>query len=116
MVRKNLMKNEVVEKIYENDDILFSMIASFEENTELKPHRDPNLYREPYKRIQIPLVIPDREKCYMIWKGEKVHWTEGEPKVFEVMDVIHEGYNYSKSPMIFLFLDIKKGTIVCNDK
>jgi len=92
------------------------MIASFEENTELKPHRDPNLYREPYKRIQIPLVIPDTEKCYMIWKGKKVHWTEGESQVFEVMDVIHEGYNYSDKPMKFLFLDVKKGTIVCNDK
>ena len=63
MIRKNLIKNEIVEKIYENDDILFSMIASFDANTKLKPHRDPNLYREPYKRIQIPLEIPDNEKC-----------------------------------------------------
>jgi hypothetical protein len=116
MIRKNLMKNEVVEKIYENDDILFSMIASFDENTELKPHRDPNLYRERYKRIQIPLIIPDRELCYMIWKGKKVHWTEGVPEVFEVMDVIHEGYNYSESSMVFLFLDVKKDVIVDNDK
>ena len=112
MVRKNLMKNEVVEKIYENNDILFSMIASFDENTELKPHRDPNLYREPYKRIQIPLEIPNQELCYMIWRGEKIHWTEGKPQVFEVMDIIHEGYNYSDRAMKFLFLDVKKETVV----
>jgi hypothetical protein len=113
MIRKNLMKNEIVEKIYENDDILFSMISSFDEGTELKPHRDPNLYREPYKRIQIPLEIPDEELCYMIWKGKKIHWKEGEPQVFEVMDVIHEGYNHSESSMKFLFLDVKKSTIIC---
>jgi hypothetical protein len=110
MIRRNLMKNEIVENIYENNDILFSMIAEFDEKTELKPHRDPNLYREPYKRIQIPLEIPDEELCYMIWKGKKVHWKEGEPQVFEVMDYIHEGYNHSNKPMKFLFLDVKKDT------
>lgn len=113
MIRKNLIKNEVVEKIYENEDILFSMIASFDENTELKPHRDPNLYREPYKRIQIPLEIPDKDKCYMIWKGEKVIWEEGVPQVFEVMDYVHEGYNLSDKPMKFLFIDIKRSSIIC---
>jgi aspartyl/asparaginyl beta-hydroxylase (cupin superfamily) len=115
MIRKKLM-SDAVAKIYENDDILFSMISVFDENTELKPHRDPNVYREPYKRIQIPLVIPDEEKCYMIWKKEKTFWKEGEPKVCEVMDVIHEGYNYSNKPMIFLFVDIKKGTEVQTTK
>ena len=112
MIRKNLIKNEIVEKIYENDDILFSMIASFDMNTELKPHRDPNIYREPYKRIQIPLEIPDNEKCYMIWKGKKIHWSVGEPQVFEVMDYIHEGYNLSNDSMKFLFIDVKKETQV----
>jgi aspartyl/asparaginyl beta-hydroxylase (cupin superfamily) len=111
MIRKKLM-NDIVSKIYENGDILFSMISVFHEDTELKPHRDPNVYREPYKRIQIPLVIPDKEKCYMIWRGEKIYWSEGDPKVFEVMDYIHEGYNYSDSPMIFLFIDVKKSTEV----
>jgi len=52
----------------------------------------------------------------MIWKGKEVHWTEGVPEVFEVMDVIHEGYNYSESSMVFLFLDVKKDAIVHNDK
>ena len=27
---------------------------------------------------------------------------------FEVMDYIHEGYNFSDSPMEFLFVDVKK--------
>jgi len=112
MIRKNLIKNEVVEKIYENENILFSMIALFDSNTELKPHRDPNLYREPYKRIQIPLEIPDKEKCYMIWKGKKVIWEEGVPQVFEVMDYVHEGYNLSDKPMKFLFIDIKRNSTI----
>jgi hypothetical protein len=111
IIRKNLMPDRI-RKIYENDDILFSMIVSFDLNTELGPHRDPNLYRETYKRIQIPLEIPDKELCYMIWNGKKVHWKEGEPQVFEVMDVIHEGYNYSDRPMKFLFLDVTKDTEV----
>ncbi len=116
IIRRTVINNEKIENIFENPDILFSMIVIFDKNTELKPHRDPNLYREKYKRIQIPLTIPSKEKCYMIWKGEKIYWTEGEPQVFEVMDVVHEGYNYSEYPMAFLFLDVKKDTILCNDK
>ena len=107
-IRKKLINNKNIEEIYNNSDIIFSMYASFESGTKLGPHRDPNIYREPYKRIQIPISIPNKEQCYMIWKGEIVHWTEGEPKVFEVMDYIHEGYNYSDYPMIFLFVDVKK--------
>jgi aspartyl/asparaginyl beta-hydroxylase (cupin superfamily) len=110
-IRKKLMPENII-KIFENSDILFSMKVIFAEGTELSPHKDPNIYREPYKRIQIPLVIPDKEKCYMIWKGEKIHWSEGEPQVFEVMDIIHEGYNYSDSSMIFLFVDVKKSVEV----
>lgn len=110
-IRKKLMSDEVL-KIYQNDDILFSMYSVFDEGTELGPHRDPNIYREPYKRIQIPLEIPDKEKCYMIWKGEKTYWEEGKPQLFEVMDYIHEGYNFSNKPMKFLFVDVKKNTEV----
>jgi hypothetical protein len=111
-IRKKIIKNIEVENIYNNSEIIFSMFAAFDTGTELGPHRDPNIYREPYKRIQIPISIPDREKCYMIWKGEKVHWNEGEPRVFEVMDYIHEGYNYSHSAMKFLMVDVKKSTEV----
>ena len=66
MLRKKLIQSQNIQAIYENDDILFSMISSFDSGTVLKPHKDPNVYKKPYKRIQIPLVIPDREKCYMI--------------------------------------------------
>lgn len=106
-IRKKLMTEEIL-KIYQNDEILFSMYVIFDAKTELGPHRDPNIYREPYKRIQIPLVIPDQEKCYMIWKGKKTYWTVGEPQLFEVMDYVHEGYNHSGKPMEFLFIDVKK--------
>jgi len=111
IIRKNLMTDRI-RKIHENNDILFSMIVSFDSNTQLGPHLDPNLYQKPYKRIQIPLEIPDKKLCYMIWKRKKIHWVEGEPQVFEVMDYIHEGYNHSNKPMKFLFLDVKKDSEV----
>jgi hypothetical protein len=107
-LRKSIIQNKNVEDILENDDILFCTIASFESNTILGPHKDPNVYRHPYKRIQIPLDIPDKNKCYMIWKGEKVFWEEGKSQIFDVMNYVHEGYNYSESPMVFLFVDVKK--------
>ena len=48
----------------------------------------------------------------MIWKGKKIHWSVGEPQVFEVMDYIHEGYNLSNDSMKLLFIDVKKETQV----
>jgi hypothetical protein len=105
---RKLVTDISIQKILNNDDILFSMIISLDGGTEIGPHKDPNNYREPYKRIQIPLKIPDKEKCYMIWKGEKIHWNEGEPQLFEVMDYIHEGYNLSDEPMELLLIDVKK--------
>lgn len=111
MIRKKLMTEDII-KIHSNDDLLYSGYSSFDPGTILKPHRDPNIYREPYKRIQIPLEIPDKEKCYMIWKGEKVFWKEGVSKVYEVMDYLHEGANLSDAPMKFLFIDVKKDCVV----
>jgi aspartyl/asparaginyl beta-hydroxylase (cupin superfamily) len=107
LIRKKLMSDNIF-LIYQNEDILYSGYSIFDSGTELGPHKDPNIYREPYKRIQIPVEIPDKDKCYMIWKGEKVTWEEGIPQVFEVMDYIHEGYNFSDGPMKFLFVDVKK--------
>jgi hypothetical protein len=107
-LRKSIVTDLSIQKILNDDDILFSMIMSFDGGTELGPHKDPNIYRERYKRIQIPLKIPDKEKCYMIWKEEKIYWNEGEPQLFEVMDYIHEGYNLSDEPMKFLVVDVKK--------
>ena len=64
IIRDKLMTDEV-RKIYQNKDILFSNYTIFYPNTILKPHKDPDILRYPYRRIQIPLVVPDTKKCYM---------------------------------------------------
>jgi len=107
-IRKNIIDDPRIELIHQNPDILFSMYVVFESGTELGPHRDPDVYRERYKRIQIPINIPDKEKCYMIWNGQKVFYEEGIYQTYEVMDHIHSGYNYSDGPWSFLFVDVKK--------
>ena len=49
----------------------------------------------------------------MIWEdGRKTHWEVGEPQIHQVMDIAHEGFNYSDEEMIFLMLDITKSTEV----
>ena len=49
----------------------------------------------------------------MIWEdGRKTHWKVGEPQIHQVMDIAHEGFNYSDEEMIFLMLDIIKSTEV----
>jgi hypothetical protein len=111
LIRKKFMTDEIF-RIHQNDDILYSGYSYFDSGTILIPHKDPNIYREPYKRIQIPLRIPDREKCYMTWQGEKIYWDEGVPQVFSVMDYIHDGANLSNYPMEFLMIDVKRDTIV----
>lgn len=110
-IRKKMMTEEIF-NIISNDEILYATYSIFDSGTILNPHKDPNLYKEPYKRIQIPLEIPQREKCYMIWEGKKIFWEKGLAQVYEVMDYIHEGANLSDFPMKFLFLDVKKDCIV----
>jgi hypothetical protein len=111
-VRKKIIQDSKVLEIFDSSEILFSTVSLFSPGTILGSHKDPNVYRCPYKRIQIPLEIPDQEKCYMIWQGQKVFWKEGVPQIYEVMDYIHEGANLSDAPMKFLFLDVKKETVV----
>ena len=106
-VRKTVVKDVRAQEILDQDEVVFATVACFEPGTELGPHRDPPVYERPYRRIQIPLYIPSNE-CYMIWKGEKVFWEEGVPQIYDVMDHIHEGYNYSDDDMLFLFVDILK--------
>ena len=91
----------------ESDEVVFATVSCFEPGTELGPHKDPPVYGIHYRRIQIPLYIPSND-CYMIWKGEKVFWEEGVPQIYDVMDHVHEGYNYSDDDMLFLFVDILK--------
>ena len=114
LIREKLMTDKV-RKIYENDDILFSNYAIFYAGTILKPHKDPDILREPYKRIQIPLTIPDKDKCYMEWvefKDGKILWEEGVPQVCDVMNHLHEAFNKSDEPMEILFVDVKHNTEV----
>tara|TARA_Y100001963_G_scaffold70911_1_gene98645 strand:- start:42 stop:527 length:486 start_codon:yes stop_codon:yes gene_type:complete len=112
LIREKLMTDRIYE-IYQNDDILFSNYALFYPGTILKPHKDPDLLREPYKRIQIPLTIPDKDKCYMQWiDGDRVIWNEGVAKVNYVMHNLHEAFNLSDKSMEILFIDVKIDTEV----
>jgi hypothetical protein len=112
LIREKLMTDRIRE-IYQNDDILFSNYALFYPGTILKPHKDPDLLREPYKRIQIPLSIPDKDKCYMQWiDGDKVIWNEGIAEVNYVMHHFHEAFNLSDKSMEILFIDVKIDTEV----
>ena len=106
-VRESVVRDQRARDILNSDEILVATIALFESGTELGPHKDPPVYDNKYRRIQIPLHIPS-EDCYMIWRGRKVFWKEGKPQIFDVMDYVHEGYNYSPDDMIFLFIDIVK--------
>ena len=114
LIREKLMTDRVRE-IYQNDNILFSNYAIFYAGTILKPHKDPNILRYPYKRIQIPLTIPNENDCYMQWvdvKDGKVTWEEGVPQVCDVMNHLHEAFNKSDKPMDILFVDVKHDTEV----
>ena len=106
-VRESVVRDQRARDILKSDEILVATIALFESGTELGPHKDPPVYDKKYRRIQIPLHIPS-DDCYMIWRGRKVFWKEGKPQIFDVMDYVHEGYNYSPDDMIFLFIDIVK--------
>ena len=114
IIRDKLMTDEV-RKIYQNKDILFSNYTIFYPNTILKPHKDPDILRYPYRRIQIPLVVPDTRKCYMEWvyiKGGISMWEEGKPQICDVMRYTHQAYNYSDKTLEILFVDIKHDTEV----
>ena len=106
---KKLMTDEIYE-IYKNDEILNSNYAIFAGGTILKPHIDPDIYTERYKRIQIPMKVP--EGSYMLWGKEKIIWKEGEPQCYPVMDYVHQASNPSNKPIEFLFLDVKMDTVV----
>ena len=113
LIREKLMTDKVC-KIYDNDDILFSNYAIFYAGTILKPHKDPNILRYPYKRIQIPLVVPDKNKCYMEWmdNNDKILWENGVPQLCDVMNNLHQAFNYSDKPLEILFVDVKYNTEV----
>ena len=108
-IRKNLM-TELIYDIIKDDDILYAVYTTFEGGTDLRPHKDPDVYSDRYKRIQIPLRVP--VGAYMLWREQRVTWIEGESQMYPVMDYIHEAHNPSQDPIEFIFLDIKMNTEV----
>ena len=108
-IQKNLMPDEICE-IIKNDDIIHASYCEFTSKTKLNPHKDPDIYSEKYKRIHIPLFIPDKNECYMEWteiKSDIINWEEGKPIVCDVMNHVHQVFNNSSRSMKFLFLDVK---------
>ena len=108
-IRKNLM-TELIYDIIKDDDILYAVYTTFEGGTDLRPHKDPDVYSDKYKRIQIPLRVP--VGAYMLWREQRVTWVEGESQMYPVMDYIHEAHNPSQDPIEFIFLDVKMNTEV----
>ena len=107
-VRESVVDDPRALEILQQEEILLATVAVFTPDTDLPKHKDPDVYDKPYRRIQIPLsVCPEQ---YMIWEetGETIHWQDGEPQVWDVMDHPHSGYNHSEEDMVFLFLDIQK--------
>ena len=107
-VRCSVVKDQKVRDILNQDEIILATVSLFEAGTKLGAHKDPPVYGKKYRRIQIPLYIPCDKCCYMVWKGERVSWKEGEPQIYDVMDYVHEGYNLSDDDMMFLFVDIEQ--------
>ena len=108
-IRKSMM-TDVVYNIMKNDEILYAVYSRFIGGTILTPHKDPDVYRDRYKRVQIPLNVT--RDFYMIWEDKKIYWEDGVTQVFEVMDNIHQAFNNSDKTMEFLFLDVKMNTEV----
>ena len=108
-IRKSLM-TESVYNIMKNDEILYAVYSRFSGGTILKPHKDPDVYSDRYKRVQIPLDVT--KDFYMVWKGENVYWENGVTQVYHVMDNIHSAFNNSDKIMEFLFIDVKLETEV----
>ena len=108
-IRKSMM-TDAVYNIMKNDEILYAVYSKFSGGTILKPHKDPDVYSDRYKRVQIPLNVT--RDFYMLWKGEKIYWKNGVTQVFEVMDNVHQAFNDSNKTMEFLFLDVKMNTEV----
>ena len=108
-IRKSLM-TESVYNIMKNDEILYAVYSRFSGGTILKPHKDPDVYSDRYKRVQIPLDVT--KDFYMVWKGENVYWENGVTQVYHVMDNIHSAFNNSDKTMKFLFIDVKLETEV----
>ena len=108
-IRKKIMTDDVV-IFFTGTRLFFASFSTFESGTILNPHRDPDVYPCRYKRIQLPLKIPDKNHCFMIWDGRK--FLERGRSHNPVMDVTHEVYNLSTKSMEFVMIDVKLDTVV----
>ena len=105
-IRKSAMPEHIY-KIHQNPEILYSGYANLKPGYFIIPHKDPDVYSARYKRVQIPLYLPEKDKMYMTWEdGRKIYWEEGVSQVWHVMDHLHSGNNESDKPAKFLFLDV----------
>ena len=105
-IRKSAMPDHIY-KIHQNPEILYSGYANLKPGYYISPHKDPDVYSARYKRVQIPLYLPEKDKMYMTWEdGRKIYWEEGVSQVWHVMDHLHSGNNESDKPAKFLFLDV----------
>ena len=95
IIRESLIPSNII-NILKNEEILYTVVSIFQSETFLKPHRDPHIYQFPYKRIQIPLEIPDKNKCYMEWIDIK----GGPNKYYEYSDKEID-YTFNKIKAIF---------------
>ena len=105
-IRKSAMPEHIY-KIHQNPEILYSGYANLKPGYYISPHKDPDVYSARYKRVQIPLYLPEKDKMYMTWDdGRRIYWEEGVSQVWHVMDHLHSGNNESDKPAKFLFLDV----------
>ena len=67
-VRKSMM-TDAVYNIIKNDNILYAVYSRFAGGTILTPHKDPDVYSDRYKRVQIPLMS---QKIFILYgRGKK---------------------------------------------
>ena len=60
------------------------------------------------------MAVPDKNKCYMEWmdNNDKILWENGVPQLCDVMNNLHQAFNYSDKPLEILFVDVKYNTEV----
>ena len=110
--RKKLFDDDIYE-IIKSDEIYGVAYLKYSAQVDAKPHKDFNLWGKDFLRIQIPLKIPEGNKCYIefIETGERFYWQEGKVEIFNV-EKLHQGKNDSDETMEFLYVDINPDTKV----
>ncbi|MDX2464979.1 MAG: aspartyl/asparaginyl beta-hydroxylase domain-containing protein [Porticoccus sp.] len=81
-----------------------AMFAMLPPGARLVKHRDP--YAGSL-RYHLGLVTPNSEDCFISVDGEKYHWKDGEPVIFDET-FIHYAENKTDVNRIVLFLDVKR--------